>query len=100
MNASLNRREFVEASVCAGCALSMGSTLIAAPNVQAADQIPFTKELSDQEALYYDKLDDLKIQCKLCPKECRVADKERGYCGVRENVGGVYKTLVYGRPCT
>ncbi|MBN2325737.1 MAG: AmmeMemoRadiSam system radical SAM enzyme [Candidatus Omnitrophica bacterium] len=100
MDASLNRRKFVQASVCAGCALSMGGTLLAAPGAQAADALPLTKELSDQEALYYDKLDDLKIQCKLCPKECRVADKERGYCGVRENKGGVYTTLVYGRPCT
>jgi pyruvate formate lyase activating enzyme len=28
-----------------------------------------------------------------------VADIERGYCGVRENSGGEYKTLVYGSLC-
>jgi len=28
-----------------------------------------------------------------------VPDGGRGYCGVRENRGGVYRTLVYARPC-
>ena len=28
-----------------------------------------------------------------------MADLERGNCGVRENRGGTYSTLVYGRPC-
>jgi len=31
------------------------------------------------------------------PRECRVADQERGYCGVRANEGGTYKTLVHSR---
>jgi len=29
-----------------------------------------------------------------------VDDTERGFCGVRENRGGRYDTLVYGRPCS
>jgi len=29
-----------------------------------------------------------------------VDDKERGFCGVRENRGGDYVTLVWGQPCT
>ena len=28
-----------------------------------------------------------------------MGDKERGYCGVRENRGGVYYTLVHSRVC-
>lgn len=101
MNEILKRREFIETSVIAGCALSAGYFSLCHPiAAQAADSLPLISEVSDQEALYYDKLDGLKVQCKLCPKECRVADSERGYCGVRENRGGIYKTLVYGRPCT
>ena len=38
--------------------------------------------------------------CKLCPRQCEVPRDERGYCGVRENRGGQYKTLVYSRPCS
>jgi pyruvate formate lyase activating enzyme len=51
------------------------------------------------EAKFYDKLQNKKIKCKLCPRECNVGDKERGYCGVRENRGGVYYTLVHSRVC-
>jgi len=49
------------------------------------------------EAKFYDKLPHRKIQCKLCPRECVIDDRERGYCGVRENRGGKYYTLVHSR---
>ena len=49
------------------------------------------------EARFYEKLPYKKIKCKLCPRECVIDDRERGYCGVRENRGGVYYTLVYSR---
>jgi len=51
------------------------------------------------EARFYDKLPYRKIQCKLCPRECTIDDRERGYCGVRENRGGTYYSLVYARVC-
>jgi pyruvate formate lyase activating enzyme len=53
-----------------------------------------------REARYYERLKDNKVECQLCPKKCGVADQERGYCGVRENRGGTYQTLVYGRLCS
>ncbi len=49
------------------------------------------------EARHYEKLANRKIKCKLCPRECVIDDHERGYCGVRENRGGTYYSLVYGR---
>jgi len=52
------------------------------------------------EASYYKMLENKEIQCLLCPRKCTVGDSERGYCGVRENRGGVYYTLVYERPCS
>ena len=52
------------------------------------------------EAQFYEKLAYKKIKCKLCPRECVIDDRERGYCGVRENRGGTYYTLVYSRVCT
>ncbi len=51
------------------------------------------------EARYYTKLDHQEVLCRLCPRECKVGDQERGYCGVRENRHGVYYTLVYNRIC-
>ena len=50
-----------------------------------------------REAKFYDKLPNKKIKCKLCPRECVIDDRERGYCGVRENRGGIYYTLVHSR---
>jgi pyruvate formate lyase activating enzyme len=41
-----------------------------------------------------------QIECELCPRNCRVAEGARGACGVRENRGGKYFTLVHSRPCT
>ena len=52
------------------------------------------------EAKYYEKLDHKKIKCKLCPRECVIDDRERGYCGARENRGGTYYTLVHSRVAT
>jgi pyruvate formate lyase activating enzyme len=52
------------------------------------------------EARFYEKLPYRKIKCKLCPRECVIDDRERGYCGVRENRGGTYYTLVHSRVCS
>ena len=38
------------------------------------------------------------VKCLLCANECDIPDGSRGRCRVRENVGGVLKTLTYGRP--
>jgi len=50
-----------------------------------------------KEALYYEKLDNLRVKCHLCPYECLIANLSRGSCGVRINKDGVLYTEVYGR---
>lgn len=52
------------------------------------------------EAAHYNKLENKKIQCQLCPKECKIDNMERGFCGVRENVDGIYYTYVHSNPCS
>lgn len=49
-------------------------------------------------ARFYQKLANGLVRCNLCPRHCIVPDGKRGHCGVRENRGGDYYTLVYGRP--
>lgn len=39
------------------------------------------------------------VECRLCPKRCKLAPLERGDCRVRVNRGGELRTLVYGKPC-
>ena len=48
-------------------------------------------------ARYYQKLAHKFVKCDLCPKHCYVGQGGRGFCEVRENRGGDYYTLVYGR---
>lgn len=67
--------------------------------IQNACAFGYAKELSSVEARFYKKLDTGGIECEICPRHCRITDLERGYCGVRENRGDVYYTLVYGLPC-
>lgn len=62
--------------------------------------LPEEGSITLTEARYYEKLPHKKIKCILCPRECVIDDLERGYCGVRENRGGTYYTLVHSRPCS
>ncbi len=81
----MDRRTFITCSSAALALIGLGVDL-------RADTPPF-------EARYYEKLPDGEVRCLLCPKRCRVAPGGRGACGVRENRGGTYYSLVYGRPC-
>jgi pyruvate formate lyase activating enzyme len=49
-----------------------------------------------KEALLYKELPGNKVHCFLCPRDCKIADKGTGYCGVRINQGGKLFTLIYG----
>ncbi len=40
------------------------------------------------------------VECRLCPKRCKLVDGERGNCRVRVNRSGNLRTLVYGKPCS
>ena len=62
--------------------------------MQTQNDSPFTVE-----ARFYEKLPNRKIRCNLCPRQCEVAEYERGHCGVRENRGGIFYTLVHSRVC-
>ena len=48
---------------------------------------------------YFTSMPGGEICCELCPKGCQVSKGKRGYCGVRENRGGKFYSLVYGIPC-
>lgn len=87
----LSRRSFIKQGALATCGVCGMPELAGA----AGKVNPFKRE-----AKYYEKQADKKLTCKLCPHECRVADLERGTCGVRENNDGTYYTLVYGNPCS
>jgi len=93
------RRRFIKTT------LSASAASVVLPSLASAYFPHFPKEKDPAEeslieARHYEKLPHKKIRCTLCPRKCVIDDQERGYCGVRENRGGVYYTLVYGKPCT
>ena len=50
-----------------------------------------------KEALYYEKLGNRRVKCRLCPYECAIPDGGRGACGVRINKDGTLYTELYGK---
>ncbi len=93
MSRSISRRRFFHDAAAGLCALSASASVLGAmANDKAAG-------LSTEEARYYRKLPESRVLCELCPRNCQVADQERGWCGVRENQDGTYLTLVHSRPC-
>lgn len=106
-----NRREFIKsligAGLCAGFLSSDGTqakqglqTLTSIPSASGNPPTDETHIFFVKEAMFYEKLKENQIRCKLCPKECEIGDRERGWCGVRENREGTYYTMVYGNPCS
>lgn len=81
-----------------GAASSLGWPFGGLVRSAGAETTPNENE-AIKEVMFYDNLDTLRVQCQICPKECIVADQERGYCGNKENRGGIYYTLVYSRCC-
>jgi pyruvate formate lyase activating enzyme len=88
----VTRRRFIELAGC-GMAAACAPRLAVAETPGAPDSFP------EREALYYSVLEGGGVQCRLCPRQCVIPDRQRGSCGVRENRGGRLFTLVYNRPC-
>ena len=78
-----SRREFIKslagAGVCAGLLSSDGIHRLPEPRLLAS--IPSTKGTPPtderhiffvKEAMFYEKLEENEIRCKLCPKECDI----------------------------
>ena len=56
--------------------------------ISSAEQYP---------ARYWHHLDDGRIQCDLCPRDCKLHDGQRGACFVRGRVGATMVLTTYGR---
>ena len=46
---------------------------------------------------YWQKLDDGRIQCDVCPRLCKLHDGQRGLCFVRQSKGEQIVLNTYGR---
>ncbi len=50
----------------------------------------------EKEALYWEKSENSRVQCQLCPHRCVIAPGKTGVCRVRKNRDGVLYTRIYG----
>ena len=99
----VNRRQFLKCSLATTGGLLLpqilpGESLLNSDRDAFAS--PAQSGLSHVEAKYYKKLEHKEIECELCPRKCKVGDRERGYCGCRENQSGIYYTLVHSYACS
>ncbi len=98
----MKRRAFLRCVGCGALAASACQTELVPEwlgGVQNAYAFDLADKLSSVEARYYKKLEGGGVECRICPRHCRVTDRERGFCGTRENRNDTYYTLVYGLPC-
>jgi pyruvate formate lyase activating enzyme len=49
------------------------------------------------KARWWHMLDDGRMQCDLCPRDCKLHDGQRGACFVRQRIGGDMILTTYGR---
>jgi pyruvate formate lyase activating enzyme len=52
---------------------------------------------ADYPARWWHKNDDGRIQCDLCPRDCKLQEGQRGMCFVRQRVGDQMVLTTYGR---
>src|SRR6266851_5593349 len=53
--------------------------------------------MSDHPGRYWHFIDDGRIQCDLCPRDCRLHEGQRGACFVRQRSGDRMVLTTYGR---
>lgn len=49
-------------------------------------------------AQWWEKTEDGKVLCTLCPRYCKLGEGQAGFCFIRQNIGGELYSLGYGRP--
>jgi len=52
---------------------------------------------ADHPARWWHQLDDGRIQCDLCPRDCKLHEGQRGLCFVRQRAGDAMVLTTYGR---
>ena len=101
-NENLERRDFIKkgaaAVCCAGVAALIGKVPRAFPRSPASPSGAVKGLVKPARSPWFEKLENRRVKCLLCPKKCELSDGERSPCRVRENRGGEGYTLVFGNP--
>lgn len=108
LNQKLSRREFIKKSVIGLGALAIGAYTIKGLMLNPSfsrDHTLKNEPLKStwkftREAQFYTKLNNKEVRCELCPHQCYLADKDRGFCRARVNKEGKLYTTSYGCPAS
>ncbi len=93
----MKRRNFFK--LCAAALAGVGAGRLIEPLFPAwMREASADNHQLQHEARYYSKLNDNKVECELCFRNCVVSEGERGFCRNRENKDGSLYNVVYGRP--
>ncbi len=49
-----------------------------------------------KKAMLYEKINNNKINCKLCAHNCKISESKYGFCNIRQNTNGELYTHAYG----
>jgi len=52
-----------------------------------------------KEAYFYNKLEDGRVECLLCPHYCKLNNEQYGICNSRKNINGTLIATSYGNIC-
>lgn len=50
-----------------------------------------------KEAYLYEKLENNRVKCGLCPRKCIIKEDAVGFCKVRKNINGILYALTYNK---
>lgn len=50
-----------------------------------------------KESLFYEKIDNDRVKCLLCPKHCVISPDKAGFCRSRENINGALYAVNFGQ---
>src|SRR5690606_25161660 len=53
--------------------------------------------MSEKAAMFFQKKEDLKVHCYLCPHNCVIKPGALGACRARKNIDGKLYSMNYGR---
>ncbi|MCB9770554.1 MAG: AmmeMemoRadiSam system radical SAM enzyme [Candidatus Omnitrophica bacterium] len=57
----------------------------------------YDEETQNFPGRWWHAIDEHRIQCDLCPRYCHLSEGQRGFCFVRQNIGGEMVLTTYGR---
>lgn len=96
----ISRREFCRLCLYLGAGLTISPLLmdLFKSSVKAKEEKGGLGFINAKEAMFYEKIDDKTIKCRLCPRNCMLSDGMVGFCRARESRNGKQYSLVYGNP--